>query len=301
MYTVDENEKAALEGAWHLEGVVCKMPTVSSTATYRLYNPTSGLRLYTADNAEIAKLTGEGWTKEGVAFYATWANSELTYTGQKTAANTTVTTNATASNVINAPGAWCNGLKKSVWYDAGDTFFYIVDDHENDVEVLNIPEAQSYHTFVLPQRYPGMSVLTYGDYGDGFHVAVVSAQNAAVWGIDQSKDQPWLKNSKRGLTGVAEDTATFAPIGADSPWGEFYVLHGTGLGAYYYAIESNPGDNPYYDMRQYAAHYAMSYDLEKSCGGWKNMIATFGNNMNSGSDLVGTWNGLTIRRVYWNM
>ena len=36
LYTVDENEKAALEGAWYLEGVVCKMPAFSSTATCRL-------------------------------------------------------------------------------------------------------------------------------------------------------------------------------------------------------------------------------------------------------------------------
>ncbi len=79
LYTVDENEKASLESAWYLEGVVGKLPSESSMPIYRLYNPASGLHLYTADPAEISKLTGEGWTNENVAFYVAEENAAPIY------------------------------------------------------------------------------------------------------------------------------------------------------------------------------------------------------------------------------
>lgn len=34
---------------------------------YRLYNPWSGEHLYTADAAELSRLTASGWSYEGVA------------------------------------------------------------------------------------------------------------------------------------------------------------------------------------------------------------------------------------------
>ncbi len=183
LYTVDEKEKAALEGTWYLEGVVCKMPSVSSTATYRLYNPVTGLHLYTADDKEITKLTGEGWTKEGVAYYVDDNKTAPVYrlfdpkTGEHafgsdataakmeqngwmregvafyaTWANSDLTytgkksSASTKTKTAKATGKWYEGFQKGVWYDADFYFFYIVDvdDYETNKPVVFSPEATVY-------------------------------------------------------------------------------------------------------------------------------------------------------------
>ncbi|MBR1849697.1 MAG: hypothetical protein IJ791_10765 [Lachnospiraceae bacterium] len=79
LYTIDPKEKANLEGTWHYEGFVCKMPATSSVPTYRLLNSANGQHLYTASDAEITKLVGEGWTKEGVAYYVDDAKTAPIY------------------------------------------------------------------------------------------------------------------------------------------------------------------------------------------------------------------------------
>ena len=355
LYTVDENEKASLESAWYLEGVVGKLPSESSMPIYRLYNPVSGLHLYTADPAEISKLTGEGWTnenvafyvaeenaapiyrlfdpktgehafgsdataakmeqngwtREGVAFYATWANSDLIYTGKKTgagtttttAANTTTTTN-TGGAVLHAPGKWYDGLQRNVWYDAGDYFFYIPETDDDTKDAVYSQKAYTYWQIILPRRFPDRAadIGMWGEWAKGaggVPVAVVSSIGSHGDAYAQA-DYPWFQNSKKSVAGAKVDT-TFEPFGSDSPWGELYVVHGTGLGAYYYKVESNGGENLYYDARDFAAGCDMSDSLYDAYGGIQNAVAVFGSNFTKSSDLVGTWNGLTIRRVYWDM
>ena len=363
LYTVDENEKASLESAWYLEGVVGKLPSESSMPIYRLYNPVSGLHLYTADPAEISKLTGEGWTnenvafyvaeenaapiyrlfdpktgehafgsdataakmeqngwtREGVAFYATWANNDLIYTGKKTGAGTTTATNAiTATNggaVINAPGKWYDGFQRNVWYDADFYFFCIVDvdDYETNKPIVFSPVNTAYYEEILPSRYPDRYAnprfLSAKEAGG---VPIVMAESSA-WNSkenclvqDRKQELLWTKNSTADRSKIKVDQ-TFAPIGTDSPWGELYVVHGNGLGAYYYSVDNNNRvendklcwDNDNYHFREKAATEALWDNLYEACGGFQNYAATLANKVYVNMERIGTWNGLSINRVFF--
>ncbi|MCR5032732.1 MAG: hypothetical protein K6A92_07710 [Lachnospiraceae bacterium] len=343
LYTVDEKEKASLEGAWYLEGVVCKMPSVSSTATYRLYNPVSGLHLYTADEAEISKLTGEGWTREGVAyyvddnktapvyrlfdpktgehafgsdttaakmeqngwtregvaFYATWANNELTYTGKKSG-------KTAAKATVKATGKWYDGFQKGIWYDAGDHFFYIcdVDDYETNKKIVFSPEAEAY-TEIIKSRYPEM----YSRYqfleakrAGGVPVVVVDRYDLIDnYYVNERSVFLWQRGSDWDRSTVKADQ-TFAPYGTDSPWGELYVLHGNGLDAYFYKVlQTNWEEKNYYYFRDLAACHYMDDNLYEAYGGFQKAAETFHYSFVKGVETVGTWNGMTIAKVYWDM
>ena len=79
LYTIDENEKNNLISTWEYKGVICTLPDFSATPVYRLYDPVSTQHLYTSDDAEIIKLVGDGWTKEGTAYYVDDAHTAPVY------------------------------------------------------------------------------------------------------------------------------------------------------------------------------------------------------------------------------
>ena len=204
LYTIDPKEKANLEGTWHYEGVVCKMPATSSVPTYRLLNSANGQHLYTASDAEITKLVGEGWTKEGVAYYvddaktapiyrlfntstgdhafgsdATAADMEAKgWTREGVAfyalwANTDLrysaggkTVAAAQTTAKKATGKWYDNYEKYVWYDMGDYFFILTDSTQESIRVLNedLFENPSRRD-IMQQRHPERNCVVSGGLG----------------------------------------------------------------------------------------------------------------------------------------
>ncbi|MBR1849699.1 MAG: hypothetical protein IJ791_10775 [Lachnospiraceae bacterium] len=202
LYTIDPKEKANLEGTWHYEGVVCKMPATSSVPTYRLLNSANGQHLYTASDAEITKLVGEGWTKEGVAYYVDDAKTAPVYrlfntsTGDHafgsdaTAADMEAkgwkregvafyalwanadlrysvggkTVAAAQTTAKKATGKWYDNFERHVWYDMGDYFFIITDSVEESLRYYG--ELYNSDTRpradILEQRYPERGEATIG-------------------------------------------------------------------------------------------------------------------------------------------
>ena len=200
LYTIDPKEKANLEGTWHYEGVVCKMPATSSVPTYRLLNSVNGQHLYTASEAEITKLVGEGWTKEGVAYYVDDAKTAPIYrlfntsTGDhafgsdataadmeakgwkregvafyalwanadlRYSAGTGATAKAAQATAAPAPKAYKSAADLWIIYGEGlDMYFYGAHPY-----VLGAPEARNMNEAKAQEMYDRLKAWTLANYG----------------------------------------------------------------------------------------------------------------------------------------
>ena len=171
------------------------------------------------------------------------------------------------------------------------------------------PEANAY-TEILKTRYPGMySYYQFIEANSAGGVPVVCTHIYDLidnYYVNNRSEYMWKKGSTRSISEVKVDQ-TFAPIGTDSAWGELYVIHGNGLGAYYYAVDNHNTvendklcwDNDNYHVRETAATEALWNNLYDACGGFQNYAATLANKVYVNMERIGTWNGLSINRVFF--
>ena len=127
---------------------------------------------------------------------------------------------------------WYDGFQRGVWYDAGDHFFYIceIDSYEANKDLCFSPEIDTYRK-LLVNRYPGLNSnprFLNAKQAGGVPVVIADIADFSTGVLDVRSSFLWTKGCTRDRSSVKVDQ-TFAPVGMDSPWGQFYVIHGDGL------------------------------------------------------------------------